>query len=440
MPRARRAPDREAGREIVDAILRASALILERAGIEALTTNTVARIAGVSVGSLYRYFPDKRAIVAELARTMVGRVVEVVGQYVPPPGADSRTVAWELLRLGFHPALGGVPLRRILLREVPRSWINDTIDLIDRTLEQALTAYIWTHASELRPGPAQRMAYVVIQSVVGVLNGALLLEPSWMHDPGFQRELFLLMWRFVAPDGAELAPPDGPPISFEAREERWDSAVDARFAEQPPERRLLSIVPPPRSKRAEATRRALLDAAANVLAREGLTALTARRIASEANVTPGALYRHFRHMESLASALRLDYEVRVRRGVADAVHRMKSASTRDAITYLVEAYASHDTASLPLRQALLSEVPKRWAEQATLETQRMGRLAVAGELDRRGAEIRGGDREQMAFIACRAVEGVIEASIRRELGDDEREEVKALSIDLVCRYVCASPR
>jgi hypothetical protein len=140
---------------------------------------------------------------------------------------------------------------------------------------------------------------------------ALLLEPSWMRDPRFERELFLLMWRFVAPDGADLSAPDSPSISFEVPEERTDGAVDARFAEEPLERRPLSIVPPPRSKRAAATRRALLDAAANVLAREGLMALTARRIASEANVTPGALYRHFRMAARAAPGIG---EVRVRPG------------------------------------------------------------------------------------------------------------------------------
>ena len=52
----------------VEAILDASAHILERGGLEALNTNAIAERAGVSIGSLYQYFPGKDAILAALIR------------------------------------------------------------------------------------------------------------------------------------------------------------------------------------------------------------------------------------------------------------------------------------------------------------------------------------------------------------------------------------
>lgn len=52
----------------MDAILDASAHILETAGLEALNTNAIAERAGVSIGSLYQYFPGKDAILAALIR------------------------------------------------------------------------------------------------------------------------------------------------------------------------------------------------------------------------------------------------------------------------------------------------------------------------------------------------------------------------------------
>ncbi|MCZ6853182.1 MAG: TetR/AcrR family transcriptional regulator [Gammaproteobacteria bacterium] len=51
-----------------DAILEAAARILEKDGIESVNTNAVAELAGVSVGSLYQYFPTKESILAELVR------------------------------------------------------------------------------------------------------------------------------------------------------------------------------------------------------------------------------------------------------------------------------------------------------------------------------------------------------------------------------------
>ncbi|WP_024763814.1 TetR family transcriptional regulator [Pseudomonas nitroreducens] len=48
--------------------MEASRRILERRGLEGVTTNHVAELAGVSVGSLYQYFPNKERILDELAR------------------------------------------------------------------------------------------------------------------------------------------------------------------------------------------------------------------------------------------------------------------------------------------------------------------------------------------------------------------------------------
>lgn len=55
---------------MVDAILHAGAQVFREAGFERASTNLIAQVAGVSVGSLYQYFPNKEAIAAAL----VGRI------------------------------------------------------------------------------------------------------------------------------------------------------------------------------------------------------------------------------------------------------------------------------------------------------------------------------------------------------------------------------
>src|SRR5689334_2383592 len=62
----RKAPKQARSRATVDAILRASARVLSREGFDRLSTNRVAEVAGVGVGSLYQYFPSKEALVAAL--------------------------------------------------------------------------------------------------------------------------------------------------------------------------------------------------------------------------------------------------------------------------------------------------------------------------------------------------------------------------------------
>lgn len=70
MPRknlsTRKKPQQERSVATVQAILQAAAYILARDGWEAFTTNAVAEKAGVNTASLYQYFPNKEAIVAEL--------------------------------------------------------------------------------------------------------------------------------------------------------------------------------------------------------------------------------------------------------------------------------------------------------------------------------------------------------------------------------------
>ena len=58
----RREPMQQRSRQTVEAVLEAVQRVLRRHGAEAITTNRVAEAAGVSIGSLYQYFPDKQAI------------------------------------------------------------------------------------------------------------------------------------------------------------------------------------------------------------------------------------------------------------------------------------------------------------------------------------------------------------------------------------------
>jgi AcrR family transcriptional regulator len=65
---ARKSPRQRRSRAVVEAIVEAAARILETEGPGGFNTNAVARTAGVSVGSLYQYFPNKQALIAELSR------------------------------------------------------------------------------------------------------------------------------------------------------------------------------------------------------------------------------------------------------------------------------------------------------------------------------------------------------------------------------------
>ncbi|MEO5323942.1 TetR/AcrR family transcriptional regulator [Mesorhizobium sp. CC13] len=63
----RRAPSQKRSQERVERMLQAATALIEEAGSDAMRMGEVAERAGVSIGSLYQYFPDKGAIVRTLA-------------------------------------------------------------------------------------------------------------------------------------------------------------------------------------------------------------------------------------------------------------------------------------------------------------------------------------------------------------------------------------
>jgi AcrR family transcriptional regulator len=109
---ARKRPSQARSRETVAAIVEAAARVFEAHGYAAGTTNRIAERAGVSIGSLYEYFPNKDAIVVALAerelereRAEITRLLEaargeplaaVLGRFV------EGVVGFHLRRPGLH--------------------------------------------------------------------------------------------------------------------------------------------------------------------------------------------------------------------------------------------------------------------------------------------------------------------------------------------------
>ena len=77
-PPVRRLPRQRRARETRDAVLDAVSRVLARGGAGRLTTNRIAQAAGVSIGSLYQYFPDKQAVFLALRDRHVNDMARLV--------------------------------------------------------------------------------------------------------------------------------------------------------------------------------------------------------------------------------------------------------------------------------------------------------------------------------------------------------------------------
>lgn len=74
----RRKPVQQRSAQRVEKMLTACAGLIEEVGYDGLTTTLIAERAGVAVGSLYQFFPDKRAVVQELTLRNLDRFVRTV--------------------------------------------------------------------------------------------------------------------------------------------------------------------------------------------------------------------------------------------------------------------------------------------------------------------------------------------------------------------------
>lgn len=128
MPQARRAeprkaPSQQRSRQTVERILDAAARLLDERGYAATTTNHVAELAGVSIGSLYQYFPNKDALLVALAEQhleesslqMAGRLAEL---RETEPGASEVVRSLVELAVDLNESSR---LHAILFAEAPRS-------------------------------------------------------------------------------------------------------------------------------------------------------------------------------------------------------------------------------------------------------------------------------------------------------------------------------
>jgi AcrR family transcriptional regulator len=85
----RREPKQRRALQTVEAVLAAVVRVLKTHGVDGVTTNRIAAIAGVSIGSVYQYFPDERAIFVALHDRHVERIGRVIDATLVDHASDS---------------------------------------------------------------------------------------------------------------------------------------------------------------------------------------------------------------------------------------------------------------------------------------------------------------------------------------------------------------
>lgn len=151
--------------------MQATARILIRRGWAGLTTNHVAAKAGVSVGTLYEYFPSKEALVRQLVERhlahaealLTARIVELLED---PRRLTTQRLARTMVDAMIELHADDPRLHRVLFEEVPHDAV---VRARVRKLEDAAAAALATALPHV-PGVAVRDPAVAARLVVDLLE------------------------------------------------------------------------------------------------------------------------------------------------------------------------------------------------------------------------------------------------------------------------------
>ena len=179
----RKLASQERSRSTVDALLEATARILVKEGYDQASTNRVAEVAGVSIGSLYQYFPSKEALIAavidrhtqEVSQVTRNALVKVAARPVEVAAREFVSVAIDAHRV--NPKLHGV-----LSEQIPRVGRLENIEASVREGYALVRGYLEAHRDEIDVADLDLAAFVLVTVVEALTHAAVLRRPDILAD------------------------------------------------------------------------------------------------------------------------------------------------------------------------------------------------------------------------------------------------------------------
>lgn len=196
----RKRPTQKRAEKTLRTIFEAVAQILARDGEEALTTNRIAERSGYSVGTIYQYFPDKKAIVLTMIRRERRRIMDELHALLAE-AENSREHPSHYVRLYIRSLIQAFAIGKFPRRTLHKmAWRMDSEpevmaamrEMTDRMGEAILAR---RHPDLRTPDPC--MLFVVTRGVMGVLRSAVLEDFPDVASRTFEDELVRIAWSLL---------------------------------------------------------------------------------------------------------------------------------------------------------------------------------------------------------------------------------------------------
>jgi AcrR family transcriptional regulator len=193
----RKTPRQARSRATLAAIVEGAARILAEAGPRAVTTNRIAARAGVSVGSLYQYFPNRTAVLRalierELGRAERARPAAIDDASLPLARRVEAVVAWHLAVHAANPALSR-NLTRLVGEALPREERARLASEREARVRETVRSLLGP-----RPGRDVALVALVVDGCLAALtDAAVSRRAAALAERGLAEELTLLLTRYL---------------------------------------------------------------------------------------------------------------------------------------------------------------------------------------------------------------------------------------------------
>ena len=175
LTKPRKVASQQRSRATVDALVEATARILVREGFDKASTNRIAEVAGVSVGSLYQYFPSKEALVVavverhqqEIMQTVRGELTEVLAE---PVGKAVR----KLIAVAVKAHRVDPELHRVLAEQIPRVGKLEKLETFNPENFILFSRYLESHRDELHVHDLDLASFVCVTTIEALTHNAVL--------------------------------------------------------------------------------------------------------------------------------------------------------------------------------------------------------------------------------------------------------------------------
>lgn len=183
LTKPRKLASQDRSRATVDTLLEATARILVKEGFDKASTNRIAEVAGVSVGSLYQYFPGKEALVAavierhrqETLQAVRGELAEA--WTLPVDQAARKLVAAAVKAHRVDPGL-----HRVLAEQIPRVGRLEKLEDFGRENLALFRSYLESRRDELRVDDLELASFVCVTTIEALTHDAVLHHSKMLSD------------------------------------------------------------------------------------------------------------------------------------------------------------------------------------------------------------------------------------------------------------------